>query len=159
MPRPFPVRPGARHRRVIRGVVAGAWASGAGWLVLHHFLSLDGPFGPAPHPLEPWALRLHGLFAFAAMGVLGSLLTLHVPGALSASRRRASGLASLTLLVALALTGYALYYFATEANQSWLPILHWGPGLALPLVLWAHLTPGKRQRPAVRRPLSRGASA
>jgi len=46
----------------------------------------------------------------------------------------------------LAATGYALYYFSSDENAAWLPLLHWVVGLAVPFALIVHILAG-RQRP------------
>lgn len=132
------------HRRAIAAVFALLWVSGALWLVYHYFFQADGPFGPEPEALEAWWLRLHGLMAFAALLAVGSLLPLHLRGALTLRRNLASGLTTLAMLGWLALTGYALYYFADPDARPWLPCLHWSVGLVIPALLAAHV---RRWRP------------
>ena len=51
--------------------------TGAAWLALHY--SIGAGAGELPHPLEAWALRLHGLFAFGGVFVLGALAAWHIP--------------------------------------------------------------------------------
>lgn len=152
MPRsPLPIRFGHAHRRALYGVLLGLWLSGALWLLFHCFFFAPGEFGPTPHPLEKWWLRLHGLFAFATLVALGSVLPVHVRGAWQKRKNRATGVTLTAWVLWLAATGYALYYFATEANEAWLPVLHWAPALALPLALQYHVR-RRRARPARRIP-------
>jgi hypothetical protein len=143
---PLPIRFGPRHRRALYGVFLGVWLSGLFWLLFHHFLATPGEFGPAPSPLEKWWLRLHGLFAFATLVALGSVLPTHVHGAWQRKKNRVSGVLMKSSMLWLAATGYALYYFSSEANEARLPLLHWVAGLALPLLLWTHIRRG-RARP------------
>jgi uncharacterized membrane protein YfcA len=140
------IRLGPRHRRLAYATVALLWGSGALWLLFHYFLEVAGEFGPEPHPLEKWWLRLHGLAAMLALLAIGSLLTNHVRLAWQRKRNRRTGLPMLALLTWLAATGYALYYFASDANAAWLPLLHWVVGLALPLLLVIHVVVGRRRR-------------
>ena len=49
------------------------------------------------------------------------------------------------LFLWLALTGYALYYFASDSNENWLPILHWGTGISMPLLLVLHIRMGRKR--------------
>jgi cytochrome b561 len=66
----------------------------------------------------------------------------------------------LALTVWLAATGYALYYFSTDDNAAWLPLLHWIAGLALPLGLVLHIRLGRRRAlPAATLPPSQGRHA
>lgn len=153
-PRAVAIRLGPTHRRWLHGAFAGLWVSGVLWLVFHYFIQVDGPFGPRPHPLEQWWLRLHGLFVTLGLVMLGSVLVHHARRAWDKRKNRRLGAALVASLLWLAGTGYALYYFASESNAAWLPLAHWLPGLALPLVLAAHV---RRARSRRRRSQRRGA--
>lgn len=141
---PLPIRLGQRHRRILQGIFFGTWLSGTLWLLFHYFLTSPGPFGFAPHPLEKWWLRLHGAFAFAILVAAGSVLPVHARTAWQRNRNRRTGLVLQICLAWLAATGYALYYFGGESTETWLPPLHWLPGLALPVVLALHVRLGRR---------------
>jgi hypothetical protein len=141
------IRLGLRHKRLAYATFALLWASGALWLLFHYFFDVEGDFGPAAHPLEPWWLRLHGLAAMLALVAIGSLATHHMRLAWNRKKNRRTGLPMLTLSAWLAATGYALYYFSSDANAAWLPLLHWTLGLALPLALAAHVVVGRRRAP------------
>lgn len=145
---PLPIRFGHHHRRALYGVFVGVWLSGALWLLFHYFFTAPGEFGPAPHITEKWWLRLHGLFAFLALMAVGSALPVHARGGWQRNKNRATGALMKSWTLWLAATGYALYYFSSEANAQWLPLAHWAAGLALPLMLWAHVHRG-RARPAL----------
>lgn len=142
-----PIRLSARHKRALYTIVLGLWSSGALWLVFHYFMRVTGEFGETAHPLENWWLRLHGLMAFAALVAIGSVLPVHARRAWQLDKNRRSGLAMKLYLLWLALTGYALYYFLSDANEAWLPLAHWIAGLALPLAGLLHVRLGRR-RPA-----------
>ena len=125
------------------------WASGVLWLLYHYFLQSEGDFGPKPHMLEIWWLRLHGLAAMLALAVVGSLATNHMRLAMSLKKNLASGLGMLALVIWLTATGYALYYFPGDEN-AWLPLLHWFAGLVLPALLMIHILAGRARMPRVR---------
>jgi len=141
------IRLGPRHKKGLHAGFALLWLSGALWLAFHYFFRLEGEFGPEPHPLEAWWLRLHGLMAMAALALAGSLAPNHIRLAWNRRRNHRSGLPMLALTVWLAATGYALYYFSTDDNAAWLPLLHWIAGLALPLGLLLHIRLGRRRAP------------
>ena len=145
---PQPIRLGKNHKRWLYGTLALLWASGVAWLVLHYFFTTQGEFGPAPHPLAKWALRLHGLAAFATLAAIGSVLPVHARRAWHLKKNRSSGLLMKSLFLWLALTAYALYYFADDEVRPWLPWLHWGVGLGVPLLLAAHIWIGRMRKPA-----------
>lgn len=141
------IRLSPTHKRLAYAVFVLVWTSGALWLAFHYFLGVDGDFGPEPHPLEKWWLRLHGFAVMFALVAVGSLATNHMRLAWNRDRNRTTGLPMLLLAGWLAATGYALYYFSSDANAAWLPLLHWAAGLAAPLALVAHIAAGRR-RPA-----------
>ena len=146
------IRLGARHERLTYAVFVLLWSSGLLWLVFHYFLGLDGEFGPEPHPFEKWWLRLHGLAAMLALLTIGSVATHHMRLAWNRGKNRHTGLPMLVLTAWLAATGYALYYFSTDDNATWLPVLHWAAGLTLPLMLLAHIAAGRRRAMLARKP-------
>jgi hypothetical protein len=145
MTRAQPIRLGTRHKRALYTVFLALWGSGALWLLFHYFLRVAGEFGNAAHPLESWWLRLHGLTAFAALVAVGSVLPVHARRAWQLGKNRRSGLAMKAWLLWLAATAYALYYFASEANEAWLPLAHWIAGLMLPLAGLIHVRLGRRR--------------
>lgn len=133
------------HRQWVYWTGAGLFASGALWLVFHYFLEAQGEFGPTPHPLEHWWLRLHGAAAMLALLVVGSLLPIHVRRGWHQRRNLRLGIALSSALLLLTLSGYALYYFGGEDARPWISVLHWGIGVLSPLVLIWHITSGRSQ--------------
>jgi len=156
---PLPIRFAIPHKRLLYAVFVLLWLSGALWLAFHYFLRLPGAFGASAHPLEIWWLRLHGLMGFAALVALGSVLPAHARRAWQLKKNRASGLALKSISLWLAATGYALYYFASDANQAWLPLLHWIVGLTLPLMLALHIRRGRARPHFFRHPAAAQADA
>ena len=151
---PLPIRFAKPHKRVLYGVFALLWLSGALWLGFHYFLRVPGEFGAAAHPLEIWWLRLHGLMGFAMLVVIGSVLPIHTRRAWHLHKNRSTGFLMQSILLWLSLTGYALYYFAADASAVWLPLLHWVVGLALPLMLVLHIRRGRAASQIVFKPVS-----
>lgn len=127
--------PPARHfarwqRRSLSATGLLLLASGSLWLALHYTLGAGA--GELPHPLEAWALRLHGLAAQAGLFMLGIVAAAHIPHGWRLARRprwahqRRSGLALGALCALMAATGYLLYYCAPETLR---PTLGWGHAL------------------------------
>lgn len=137
-PSAAPFRLSPRTRLTIALVGAGLWASGGLWLIVHYFFRRAGPWGPEPHLLEPWSLGLHGLFAFAALWLIGLLCGLHIVRAWRSGRRRWSGAILLAGLVALTLTGYLLIYAGDDGAWGLVSPSHWIAGLALPVLYGVH---------------------
>ena len=97
-------------------------------------------------------LMLAAGWPFAAFDI-PSLAPNHIRLAWNRRRNHRSGLPMLALIVWLAATGYALYYFSTDDNATCLPLLHWIAGLALPLGLLLHIRLGRRRTvPRVNQP-------
>lgn len=139
-----PIRLTPRHQRWVHGCFAALWLSGVVWLLFHYFLQVPGAFGPRPHELEAWWLRLHGLAMMATLVVVGTTWIHHAHKAWRLSKNRVLGGMIVAHLVWLAATGYALYYVSSDVNDAWLPLLHWAPGLALPAVVAAHILVGRK---------------
>ena len=127
------------------GVLDGAalFASGALWLVFHYFLQTEGQFGPAPHPLEQWWLRLHGAAAMLALLVVGSLLPIHLRRGWHQRRNLPLGIVLSSAVLLLTLSGYALYYVGAEEARPWISVLHWGIGMPAPVALVWHIARGR----------------
>ena len=134
------------HRRLIYAVFGVMCATGVLWLLFHTFVRISTPFGDGPHGLESWWLKLHGLAAMMGLLVLGSLIFTHVRYAWKARRNIASGIVLLISNIVLVATGYALYYFGGEQTRPMISLIHWGVGVALVLVMVAHIVMGHRVR-------------
>ena len=135
--------PSRRWALYIIGV--GVWLSGGLWLLFHHFFVEPGAFGPKIHPLEPWWLKLHGAFGFAAIWIFGLLWGAHVSRAWPGLRRRWSGGLMTGVFAWLIVSGYLLYYVGNENTRSVVSILHWGIGLASPICFGIHRLPIPRR--------------
>ena len=117
-------------------------ATGSVWLALHY--SIGAGAGGLPHPLETWSLRLHGLAAFAGLFVLGVLAAAHIPQGWRLSQRRRwagqrrSGVLLCVIGALLVLTGYLLYYFASEAVRPALGWAHALVGVGMGVLIASH---------------------
>ena len=157
-------RLGGRLRTLVNLTGIGVWTTGVAWLALHYLLVKRGEFGPEQSPIEPWALKAHGAFAFLALWVGGLLWGVHVVRGWDQRRRRWSGGVALGGLLLLIVSGYLLYYVGAEKARAATSIAHWGLGLALPLAYLVHrlaehaqrTAPARKPRPA--RPAGSGAA-
>lgn len=142
-----PIRLGVGFRRALYAIALGVWATGGLWLLFHYFLRQQGQFGPQINPLEPWWLKLHGAFAFAALWVTGLLSAHHIGNGWASGRRRWSGVVMLGLCAALIATGYGLYYSGEESIRQIVSYAHWPLGLAAPILfLWHRVFGGVGRR-------------
>jgi len=96
---------GHRRRWALYIIGVGVWLSGGLWLVFHYFLIQQGEFGPSTNPLEPWCLKLHGAFAFAAVWIFGLLWGIHISRLWPHKRKRWSGGIMTTVFALLILSG------------------------------------------------------
>jgi predicted Na+-dependent transporter len=134
------------HRRLIYLVLTFLFGSGLAWLVARYFLRPVGTFGETIHPLEPWAMKLHGAAAMAALFFVGSLMNAHIRRAIKNRRNLLTGWSLIAVLMLLVGSGFGLYYLAGESDRALWSTLHWVPGLALLLVFLLHLVCGRRSR-------------
>jgi len=132
------------HRWWIYWSSAALFATGALWLLFHHFVRTHGQFGETAHPLEIWWLRLHGGCAMLMLIVLGSLLPVHVRRGWHLRKNLLAGWTLGLLALLLIASGYALYYVGNEMTRPWISALHWALGLGAPLVLTWHVWRGRR---------------
>ncbi len=141
-----PIRFSRTRRWTVYGIALGLWGSGVGWLALRYALRRDGQFGPEAHPLEPWALKAHGAFAFAALWLMGVVWAAHLVNGWRAGRRRWSGAVLFGLALLLIASGWLLYYAGDDQLRDGVSKLHWVAGLGAPLALLAHRFVRERDR-------------
>ena len=132
------------HRRWIYIAFALLLLSGVLWLIFHYFLVSVTPFGNAPHPLQTWWLKLHGLAAMGMLIAFGSLMPGHIRHAWQQKKNRLSGGTMVAVMIILTLTGYALYYFAGEESRPVISAIHWLIGLAVAPLILLHIFFGRR---------------
>lgn len=135
-------------RRTLYAVLACSWVSGTTVFILSRFVEVEGEFGPMKHPWQAPMLAAHGAFAFLMLIALGALWTNHVPPAWRSRRSRRLGISMLVVTACMAISGWILYYAASEAARPWIGNLHFALGFSLPLILGCHIFSGRRSRPA-----------
>ena len=133
------------HRRLLYGVLALLFFSGAAWAYWNDLVWSPGDFEMSA---KAWAMKIHGAAAMAILVLVGMLLTGHVRFAWRARRNRPNGSVFLSAFAVLTITGYGLYYAGDERLRAWTSWIHLVVGLALPLLLILHIWLGKRTRPA-----------
>ncbi|HEY6985531.1 MAG TPA: hypothetical protein VH375_05580, partial [Rhodanobacteraceae bacterium] len=113
---------------------------------LRYGFQRPGEFGPAPHPLQPWALRAHALFAFATLWLGGLLWVVHIAPNWRRGHRRLSGILITGALLLLVASGYLLYYVGDERWRPSVSTLHWALGVAAIVPFLVHLLRARRYR-------------
>lgn len=142
---------GRRARHLLVWGCVALMATGLAWLLGHDVWLQQTPFGPQPHPLVAWLLRLHGALAWIVTLVAGVVWQVHVRPAWRSVRRRrrrhiavrhgrARTVSGVLLVAALAvLLGSAIgLQYAPEQAHAWLSVTHWALGLALAVALLWH---------------------
>ena len=132
------------HRWSLYAVLSGLTVSGAVWLIARYFLRQVSEFGESLHPWEHPAIQVHGALAMLCLFLLGALLQLHMRRAHRAQRNRATGWSMIALFASLSVSGYALYYLASEQSRIWWSGAHSVLGLGLPLLLILHILMGRK---------------
>jgi|CXWL01.1.fsa_nt_gi hypothetical protein len=151
----FQIPQGLRRTLYAAGVLC--LASGSLWLVFHHFVRVEGTFGPQASPFEHPMLVAHGVTAFGLLWLFGALWLPHVRRAWHRRHNRSSGGTMATLMTWLAFSGLGLYYLGDEDWRAATSIGHWLAGLVaaawLPIHIWrgrravhAHLSSGNDSR-------------
>jgi len=130
--------------RWVYGTGLAALATGVLWLLFHHYVRREGPFGPEPHPLEHTWLTLHGAAGYAVVWSLGLIWILHVRRGWSGTRNRLNGRTLTILLAVLVLTGLGLYYLGDEIWRDRTAVAHWVLGLCAGAWLPFHIWSGRR---------------
>jgi hypothetical protein len=132
------VAPSKSFRRITICALLLLWLSGTWWVALHYLFPAHTDFGPAPNPLEPTLMKVHGAVAVFAVAMLGWISARHVADNWSRSRKRASGIAFLSAYILLVLSGYALYYLLQDEVREWVGRVHEVLGVASVAIALTH---------------------
>ncbi len=87
-------------------------------------------------------LKMHGLFAAAALVIFGSLIGTHIHSAWQRKRNLLTGVLILSMFSIMSLSGYALYY----SPEEWHEVVKWThiySGILTMLILPTHISIGR----------------
>lgn len=150
-----PTRLARWHEGAIYSAFGALAVTGVAWLAFHHWIRVEGEFGPEPHPAEPIMLMIHGIASYALLILAGALIPVHVKLGWSTGRNKVSGTTLSITLGVLGVTALGLYYLGGESARSLTSLAHWLIGLgALPLLL-IHVINGRRSLARPRRHVRR----
>jgi hypothetical protein len=138
------------HRRSIHGATLALFATGALWLIFEYFVSSEGEFGAAHHPLQAWWLKLHGAAALIMIYLAGTVLLTHMRRAWRIGSNRVPGAVFSVIFAALTVTGYLLYYAAGENARPLISAAHWILGASMPAFLLLHIRLGRAGKKAAK---------
>jgi hypothetical protein len=126
--------------RVILYVVSSAlFLTGVIWELFDRFVKVSTPIGDMKHPAEAWVLRAHGAAALVSVFIAGHLYASHIRPAWRSRRKRGSGLTLCSVIVALILSGYLLYYAGGDEFRDLVANAHLWIGVAAPLPFCWHI--------------------
>lgn len=128
-------------RLTIHALMLALLLSGSLWLCVHFLAwpavaqaSMEG----LPSPWEAPLMKVHGGAMLGLVFLVGRLSGTHVLLGWRIKQRVWDGVALLVLLGALALSGYALYYWVPEAWRDGWGLMHGAVGVLAALGLWYH---------------------
>jgi hypothetical protein len=124
------------------GAFGVLFLSGAGWLIADSLK--DSKSGEAWQAFAAKLLMVHGGMAMLALMLIGALFPVHVLKSWRAKKNLATGITVAILNATLIITAFGLYYIGSEDLRPWMSNLHLALGLALPVVLSAHIYFGRR---------------
>jgi hypothetical protein len=125
------------HRWTLYVVTALVWLSGCLWLGVEKWKE------PGDSEWGPFLMKIHGAVAMAVLLLLGSMVT-HVLRGLALKRNRILGFFLIGLFLWLTVTGWFLYYAGDDRWRDFSSLAHWTAGLALPMLLAAHILVGRK---------------
>ncbi|MGC1860970.1 MAG: multicopper oxidase domain-containing protein [Methylocystis sp.] len=113
--------------------------SGVAWFILHDLVEEE------PSNFQRMSLVTHGVSAYAALVIFGSVLPLHVRSSWSGKRNVATGIVLILVIALLIVTALFLYYGGEETRWSarW---VHLGVGVTAALAFPLHVVLGRRSR-------------
>jgi cyanate permease len=133
------VRLDPRLRWTLYIVFGALFLSGALWLIADQLKESDEIW----QETAVYLLMLHGGTAMLALLLLGALAPLHIGRGWRSDRNRVTGSAMVTVNAVLIITAFGLYYLGSDAVRPWTSRVHYGIGLALPILLLVHVLRGR----------------
>ncbi len=116
------------------------FVTGAGWLVADAWKESADAWQEVAANL----LMVHGGAAMVALMLLGALVPLHLRRGWRAKKNRMTGTLMAAANVVLIVTAFGLYYFGSDTVRPWTSRIHYGVGLALPILGLVHVLWGRR---------------
>lgn len=120
-------------------ILSGSWITGIVFFIFNNFVEVEGEFGIEKHFLQYPVLKTHGAFAFFIMVMYGFYLGAHVKKTWKVKKRPMSGYVILLLPIFLIISGWFLYYVATDNARYILGLIHFAVGALLPVALILHI--------------------
>jgi hypothetical protein len=129
------LNPGFRY--ALYAAFAVLFVTGAAWLVADALK--DAESGEFWQETAATLLMLHGGCAMITLMLLGAMVPLHLRHGWRRGRNLVTGITMSTANAVLIVTAFGLYYLGAETLRPWMSDAHTGLGLAIPLLLVAHI--------------------
>jgi hypothetical protein len=129
-------------RYALYAAFAVLFLTGAVWLVAD---SLKGSDSEYWQEAAATLLMLHGGGAMITLMMLGALVPVHLRYGWRKRKNLVTGITLATVNAALIVTAFGLYYLGSEAVRPWMSDVHIALGLAIPVLLVAHIWWGRRE--------------
>lgn len=115
--------------------------TGIVFALMKYFLSSDDPFAVANHPLQPWMLALHVVFAPVLVFALGWITSSHIVPKLwnAVGGKRYTGLGAAWIAIPMVLSGYLIQVATGEGFRSAMELAHWVSAGVFAIGYVAHL--------------------
>jgi hypothetical protein len=117
----------AVHRLLLYAGLSVLLATGAAWGAM------------SPGGAASLVMKIHGAAGMLALVILGTLLARHVPAGWASNKNRKSGALLVGALLWLAVTGYLLYYAASESLRWYASQSHLWVGIAACAIVGLHI--------------------
>lgn len=128
-------------RYAVYGAFAVLFTSGAGWFIADQLK--DSSSGELWQQASAYLLMVHGGTAMVTLMLLGALFPLHIGRAWRTKKNRTTGSIMVICNAVLIVSASGLYYLASEELRPWASSIHLAFGLAMPLLLLAHIKTGR----------------
>ena len=126
--------------RYLHASVIAVTVTGAAFAFMKYAMKSDDPFAVINHPWQPGMLAAHVLAAPSAVFAFGWIFGDHIWPSFTGRRpNRPTGVASMLLIVPMALTGYLLQVVTGEQVHHWMGVAHWVSSGLFAVCYAAHL--------------------
>jgi len=127
-------------------------ATGLGFMWAKYLVTPAEPWSVVNHPLEPWFLKTHIVFAPVFVFAVGLIVTRHILPHIrrKVDRGRRSGLAMVWMLLPMAASGYLIQVVTAPALVTGLVVMHIATGVVFLLGLGGHGVALLRRAPGSR---------
>jgi len=122
--------------------IAGMTITGAVFAWMKYAMKTNDPFAVANHPWQPHMMTAHVLIGPLAVFAFGWTFANHIwPAFVNRAPNRASGIASMLLIIPMTLSGYLMQVTTDDAIRKGYAIAHWVTVVLFVVGYVVHLVP------------------